>query len=163
MGPVYASPGGDAGLVGRPSALLPHHRDAQPLFRRDQVVDVLRRLVDVDLHPPNAAVELASARFIVVADRGGAVAAEIRGLVPGEHHRHCRFDPPLADPLAVEGRGPPLAEAAAVVVELDPDLVLSGRDRLLALDLGPAKAEEARVVYAPNHPFRTMPARDRLA
>ncbi len=35
--------------------LLSSHRDAQPLLRRDQVVEILGGLVEVDLHPVDAA------------------------------------------------------------------------------------------------------------
>ena len=69
---------------------------------------------------------------VVVADRGGAVAADVGGLVGREQHRHGRVDPALTDlgAVDVEGDGAALAQPAAVVGELDAHLVLAGRDGL---------------------------------
>ena len=55
------SPGDRTGRSRAPATLLPSHRDLQALLRRDQVVDVLRGLVDVELHPAHLARELAVA------------------------------------------------------------------------------------------------------
>ena len=89
--------------------------------------------------------------MVVVADRGGGVAADVSGLIGREDHRFGGLDPAVADPLAVdiEGDGAALAQAAAVVDELGPDLVLAGRDRLLVVDLEALEAEQVVAVGRP--------------
>src|SRR6478609_7593463 len=124
--------------------LLTRHRDPVALLRRDQVVGVLGVLAEVDLDPLDLPAERELVHREVVADRGAAVRAEVGGLVAREEHGYGRIDPALAHLAAVEverGRAA-LPEAAAVVGELDPDLVLAGRDRVLAVDLEALQAEE---------------------
>src|SRR4029450_8840998 len=62
-------------------SLLARHRDAQALFGRDQVVGVLSVLAEVDLHPVDRAGEDAALALVIVADRGGGIASDVRGLV----------------------------------------------------------------------------------
>ena len=78
--------------------------------------------------PADAAVERELGRAEVVADRACRCREPTSsGLVAGEEHRHGRVDASLADLRAVEveARRPALAEAAAVVGELHPDLMLA--------------------------------------
>src|SRR4030095_6428612 len=67
--------------------LLPSHRDPEPLLRRDQVVEILGSLVEVDLHPRPGAAEEALLPLVVVRHGRGRVASDVRGLVSREDHR----------------------------------------------------------------------------
>jgi len=51
------------------SRSLLRHRDLQALLGRDEVIEVLGRLRDVDLDPLDGAGEVAAIRGVVVADR----------------------------------------------------------------------------------------------
>jgi hypothetical protein len=98
------------------------------------VVGVFGSLVDVALHPEDFAGELAVSLAVVVADGCRGVAANVGCLVSREDHGDCSVHAPLADllPVEVERRGAALADAAAVVGELHPHLVLAGGDRAVA-------------------------------
>src|SRR5205085_10926724 len=74
---------------------------------------------------------------VVVAVGGAGVIAEVAGLSPGVADRDGRGDGVLADLVAVdvEGGGPALARAAAVVGELPAPLALAGGDDGLCLDV----------------------------
>src|SRR5882762_8281199 len=61
----------------RHGLLLPHHHQLEPLLRADQVVDVLRRRVNVDLHPVDLAGEGIPARAIILRDRLAHIAANV--------------------------------------------------------------------------------------
>src|SRR5262249_36382696 len=52
-----------------PHSSLPRHCDAEPLLGADQVIEILSRLRDVQLHPVDPAGEDALVARIVVADR----------------------------------------------------------------------------------------------
>ena len=99
----------------------------------DQVVVVV--LLQVDLDPVHLAAELVAARAVVRRHRRAVLLADVAGLVAREGHRHGLLDAALADRLAVheERHAAALGQAAAVVLELHPHLVLAGRDRLCRL------------------------------
>jgi hypothetical protein len=69
------------------------------------VVQVFGGVVEVDLDSVHPAAEAAVPRPVVVADRGGAVAANVSGLVAREDHRLGRADPPLAELGTVDEQG----------------------------------------------------------
>jgi hypothetical protein len=46
--------------------LLVRHRKAEPLLCADHVIDILGRVVDIDLHPLDLAVEVVAARPVVL-------------------------------------------------------------------------------------------------
>ena len=94
-------------------------------------------------------VKALSVAAVVVADGCGAVGADVEGLVGGEQHRHCVASTlPCADlgAVEVEGDGAALAEAAAVVGELHPHLVVAGGDVGVAVDVEPLQAEQVVAV-----------------
>ena len=100
----------------------------------------------------DAAGELGRPWAVVVADRRGAVGADVGGLVGREDHRHGHLDPARRRPLSPSTKSvdvAALAESAAVVGELHPHLVLARRDRLVAVDLEPLEAEEVVAVGRP--------------
>ena len=92
--------------------------------------------------------ELAVLRAVVVAHRRRGVRADVGRLVGGEEHRHRAVDAAVADLLAVEEERDvaALPEAAAVVGELHPHLVLAGGDLAVPVDLEPLQAEEVVAV-----------------
>src|SRR5262245_43727030 len=94
---------------------LPGHGDAQALLWGAQVIVVLGRLGDVDLHPLDGAVEDTFFGRVLVADRRGGVAPEIGRLVAGEDQRHAGRDRPRPDllPIEIEADVRSLAQAAA--------------------------------------------------
>src|SRR5262249_27377040 len=133
--------------------------DLHALLGREQMVEVLGGLTDVDLHPVDRAVEDALAGVVVVADGRGRVASDVGGLVAREHERHGRADPALADGLTVDvqGDGSTLARAAAVVGELHPYLMPSVgydavRDDLEALQPDEVVAVAERAVFRIERP-----------
>src|SRR6201999_480380 len=129
-------------------SLLPGHRASESLLGGDLVVGILGGVVDVDLDPLDLAAEGGRSGGIVVADRRRRVGAEIGGLVAGEDQRHRPLDSGLASfgAIDVEGYVAAFAEATAVVAELHPDLVLAGRQRLLAGDLEAGDPEQVVTV-----------------
>src|SRR5262245_17506084 len=147
------------------SRLLPRHRDAEALLRADQVVEVLGRLVDVDLHPVDAAGEPALPHGVVVAHGRGRVLAEVGRLVAGEDQRHGGRDRALADLLAVDVQphGGALPEPAAGVVELHAHLVGPARHASAALDGEALQAEEVVAVLQPPALHVEHPAAERAA
>ena len=108
------------------------------------MVEVLGGLVDVQLHPTDAAGEPAVPRPVVVAHRCRGVAPDVGGLVGREEHRNRGLHAPVARGLAVheERHGAALPEPASVVGELHPHLVLARGDGLLAVHLEQLQAEE---------------------
>src|SRR5690348_17557013 len=116
--------------------LLPGYGELPAFLGCDEVVVVVRVFAEVDLDPFDAAVELGISGSVVVADAGAQVGADIGLVVRGEDHRLGPLDPSPAGLLAVdvERDGATLAETAAVIGELHPDLVLPGRDRAVAFD-----------------------------
>src|SRR6478736_1036472 len=119
-----------------PRGSLLRHRDPQALLGRDEVIEVLGRLRDVDLDPLDGPGEAAALRGVVVTDRRGRVRADVARLIGREDHRDGGLDAALAGLRAVEveGDGAALAEAAAVVGELHAHLMGAGWDRPTALD-----------------------------
>ena len=85
----------------------------------------------------HSAAEVVVAERVVGADRGTGVAADVAGFVYREDEGHGPFDAAFAVFMAVEeeGDGAALAETAAVVGELDAELVAAGGDRRLAFDV----------------------------
>src|SRR5262249_15591463 len=74
---------------------------------------------------------------VVLRHRRAGVLADVETLVEREAQRGRPFDAPLGDLLAVHaehGRGP-LPQAAAVVLEVEPDGVFAGRHLVLGGDL----------------------------
>src|SRR5687767_14650543 len=127
-------------MIGRPlraNGSLPRHGDAHALLGGDQMVGILGIVAEVDLDSINSSGERVVAGGVVVADRGCGVDADIEGLVQGEEKGDSGVDPPAAGLGAVEVEvdGAALAGAAAVVGELDADLVLSGWHLVRAIDL----------------------------
>ena len=86
--------------------------------------------VSASLHPIDLAGELVAGTGVVVTDGHSGVAAEVAGLVTGVDHRDGGLDAALADlPVVdVERDEAALGQAAAVMGELHPDLVVAGRD-----------------------------------
>src|SRR3954471_16177657 len=129
-------------------SLLAGHCDAESFLRTDEVVGVFCVLAEVDLHPVDSAGEDAGLAVVVVADRGGGVSSDVGGLVRGEDQRHGCLDAAFTGLVAVEVErdGAALCGAAAVVGELHPHLVRSGRDRGVGLDLEALQAEQVVAV-----------------
>ena len=136
-----ALPSDTRAAIGEPSR-------SQTFLRDDEVVKVLRRLVDVELHPADPPGERVAPGAVVIAHWGGAVCSDVRRLVRREHHGHRPIDATLAHlaTVEVEGDGAALGEAPAVVRELHPDLVLTRRDRRLTVGLEPLQAEQVVAV-----------------
>src|SRR5690242_4016495 len=99
--------------------LLARHRDAEALLGRDEMVGVFGVAIEIDLDPVDGAGEHAAVAVVVVADRGGAVPSDVRGLVGGEDQRYGGVDATLSGLVAVEveRHGAALGGAAAVVGE----------------------------------------------
>ncbi len=76
--------------------LLQRHCDPVPLFRRDQVVGVLRVIAEVNLDPLDLAVVFRTGGTVVVADRRAEVAADIGLVVQGEDDRLGPLDTSFA-------------------------------------------------------------------
>src|SRR5215470_6575 len=145
--------------------LLARHRDPQPLLRADQVVDVGRGGVDVDLDPLDPAGERAVPRAVIVADWRGAVAADIRRLVHREQKGLRSLEPTLPDlaPVEVQRHHPALPQPATVVAELHPHLMLARPDRLPARHLHTLQAEQVVAVHRPAVLEVQAPAAERAA
>src|SRR4029079_9480160 len=122
---------------------LAGYGDPVALLGRDQVVRVLGVVAQVDLDPPDVAVELAVVGSVVVAHRRGRVDPDVGRLVARERHGFRALDAALPDrgAVEVERHRATLREAAAVVRELHPDLVLPCRDRGVPVDLEAPDAE----------------------
>src|SRR5262245_617703 len=76
----------------RSMRLLPRHRELEALLGADQVVDVLSRGVNVDLHPFDLAVELVPTRAIVFRDRLSHIAPDLQSLIQREDEEMRAFD-----------------------------------------------------------------------
>ena len=111
--------------------LLPRHRDADGVLRRDHVIRVGRIVGDREQHALDLAVEGVALRAVLRGDRSAGVLADVAAVVGGEDHRQRGADLSLAGLLAVdvERRLAALAQAAAGVGELHAHLVLARRDR----------------------------------
>src|ERR1039458_9136273 len=128
--------------------LLMGHCDLVPLFRRDLMSGIFCVLAQVNLYPLDLPVELRAGTRIVVTNRCAAVATNVCLVVQGKEHRGAWLDAPLAGLPAVDVEGDiaTLAQAASIVGELHPNLVLARRNRLFAFDLRTLDAEEVVVV-----------------
>src|SRR5688572_12343809 len=80
----------------------------------------------------------------VTGDRSCRVGPDVRGLVGGEKHGHGRIDPSLAHstPVDKELDVSTLAQAPAVIAELDTDLMFAAGEGFLAVDLELLESEE---------------------
>src|SRR5271163_3642396 len=106
------------------------HSDAQPLFRRDEMIEILRILAGVDLDPVHLAAELVAPRPVVRAGGRARLKANVTGLVGGEDHRLGLLYAALADCLAihVQRDHASLGEPATVVLKFHSYLVRSRWD-----------------------------------
>src|SRR5262245_14572899 len=120
-------------------------REAEPRVRPLQLLQVrgpelLRRKVDLGLldRPPES-----KRGLIEVAHRRAGVLAGVERLVRREPAKDRLLDPALRHLLAVHEQraGAALADAAAVVLELEAEGVLAGRQLVLAGDLVPLDGE----------------------
>ena len=111
--------------------LLPRHRDADGLFRVNQVIDVLGGLGDRELYALDPAVEPVAVRPVVGRDRSAGVLADIAAVVSREDVRQRRIDVAFSHLLAVgvERDCATFAQATAGVGKFHPDLVIAGRNR----------------------------------
>jgi hypothetical protein len=125
------------------------------------VVQVFGGVVEVDLDLVHPAAEAAVPRPVVVADRGGAVVADVSGLVAEKIIGWVAPTPPLAELGTVDEQGDvaPLGQPAAVRGELGADLMLAGRDRLLAVDLEALQAEQVVAMRRPASTTRQSSVR----
>src|SRR5262245_14205171 len=76
--------------------------DLHAFVRREQMIDILRRLGDVELHPVHLPAEDALLRRVVAAVGRGGVTPGIGRLVHGEEERHGRLGAAFAGLLAVD-------------------------------------------------------------
>jgi hypothetical protein len=83
-----------------PSVLLNRHGDGQAFLGRDEVIEILGVLVDVDFDPVHLAAELL-ARRIVVGDWRTEFVADVTGLVGGKDERLGLLHATFAGLLAV--------------------------------------------------------------
>ena len=113
----------------RPSRSLSGHDGEVEVFGVDEVV--VGVVAADDLDPPDVAGEGVVDRGVVVGHRGAGVAADVVGLVEVERGDVGPLDATgrHLGAVDVEGGGGALADAAAVVGELDADLVLAGGER----------------------------------
>ena len=108
-------------------------------------------VAEVELDPVDPAGEGAAGCGVFVADWGPVVGADVEGFVEREDHRDGGLDSPAADPAAVDveiGRAA-LAEPAAVVAELQADLVVTGRKGVVGAYGESAQAEQVVAVGRP--------------
>src|SRR6185436_14267573 len=111
------------------SDLLPCHRQLESFLRTNQVIDIRRRGVDVDLHPLHLTVEHVVARPIVGGNRLSVVATDLGCLVHGEEISVGALDTAFANLFAVDEESDvgTLADASTCIGEFHPHLVGSGR------------------------------------
>ena len=122
-------------------------------------------LLEIDLHPVDLTRELVMAIAVVGRYRRTGFLADVAGFIEGEGHRHGDVDPPFTRRFAVdeEMNDAALAQAAAIVLELHPELVLAGSDRGGALGEESLDAEEVVTVLQPPVLRVQAPAADAAA
>src|ERR1700730_18838584 len=65
--------------------LLPRHRNLESLFRRNQMILIIRPQIELD--PVNFAAETVAAWAVIRRDRRTFILADVAGLIAGVDHR----------------------------------------------------------------------------
>ncbi len=112
------------------------------------MIGVLGALIDIDLDPfdPSGEACFPSAKSSVTGVPVSLPTSAVSSAEKTMGTVASTRPSPTFCPIEVERGGPTLAQAAAVIVELDPDLMLSGRDRVGAVHLEPLKTEQVVAV-----------------
>src|SRR3954451_8193736 len=107
------------------------------LFRRAEMIRVLRRISEGELHPFDHSGEGVIPRTVVGGDGGAAIHTDVAAVIGGEDHRLRHWDRPIADRLAidVERYLSALPESTAGVHELHAYLMLASGQRFRRLDV----------------------------
>jgi hypothetical protein len=139
---------------------LPRYQHLGVLLRIDQVAVVV--FTDLEFDPVDLAGELAALHVALGSNRGPCFVADVEAFVGREDERLGGTHAAFADLLAVvvEGDSAALGVAAAVVGELDADLVGAGRDGLDGLGGEGLDPEQVVGELGPAVPGVEAPATD---
>jgi hypothetical protein len=139
---------------------LAGHEHVDVVLRVDHVAVVV--LADLELDPVELAGERAGVHVVVGGDGGPGLSADVEAFVGREDERLGGTHAAFADLLAVvvEGDSAALGVAAAVVGELDADLVGAGRDGLDGLGGEGLDPEQVVGELGPAVPGVEAPATD---
>src|SRR5262245_22690172 len=132
-----------AALIIERQRLLFRHGDQEPVFWRDQVVVIVGRDPSVELDPLHLAGEWSPGVSVISGHRRPTVMTNVAGLL-AECERLRSLDASFAGFRSVyeQRQRAALGNAAAVVLELQPNLVVAGGQRAAAFDVSLLQAEE---------------------
>ena len=108
------------------------------------MIGILGVLAEVDLYPLHPSGEANILGAEVVGDRCGGIGADVGRLVGGEQHRDGGLHATFADLVTVDVQLdlPSLSQSPTVIGELDSDLMVTRRERLVTVDLELLETEE---------------------
>src|SRR5262249_2237838 len=145
--------------------LLPRHRDHEPLFDAELVIDVLSRFVDIDLHPINFSVEFVAASRVVLRNWLTEIAADFHRFIEGKIKSNGAFNASFTDLRSVNEKDDlcSLAEASTVISKFHAHLMIAGWKRRSRLNTRLDDSHEVVVIFQPSLVSVETPARHRSA